>query len=82
MPRANNAQPPRTAFIRIVLVGLMPRQTAAADAHLARFARPKTGICFVPQQTAHLRTIHIRHKTTHCLQGSPRQNTKPKKLIN
>ena len=62
MPRANNAQPPRTAFIRMMLVGLMPRQTAAADAHLARFARPKTGICFVPQQATHLRTIHIKHK--------------------
>lgn len=64
MPRANNAQPPRTAFIRTVLGRLMPRQTAAADAHLARFARPKMGICFVPQQTAHLRTIHIRHKNS------------------
>ena len=82
MPRANNAQPPRTAFIRTVLVGLMPMANSSGEAHLARFAGPKTGICFVPQQTAHLRTIHIRHKTTHCLQGSPRQNSRPKKLIN
>jgi len=45
-----------------MLGGRMPTANSSGDAHLAWFARPETGICFVPQQTAHLRTIHIRHK--------------------
>lgn len=62
MPRANNAQPPRTDFIRIMLGRRMPAANCSGDAHLAWFARSETGICFVRQQTAHLRTIHIKHK--------------------
>ena len=62
MPRANNAQPPRTAFIRIVLGGRMPTANSDGDVLLTWLARPETGICFVPQQATHLRTNHIKHK--------------------
>ena len=74
--------PPLEPLLSVLCWQANAKANSSGDAHLARFARPKTGICFVPQQTTHLRTIHIRHKTTHCLQGSPRQNSKPKKLIN
>jgi hypothetical protein len=60
---ANNAQPPRTAFIHIMLGRLMPTANCNGDVHLTWFARPETGIFFVSQQATHLRTNRIKHKS-------------------
>ena len=82
MPRANNAQPPRTDFILIMLGRLMPTANSNGDAHLAWFARSETGICLCRnrQHTCVLSILSTKQRIVK--QGSPCQNSKPRKLIN